>query len=83
MAGIFVKNAWCGDIRTGYDTKTRQLTPFADVIDMVRSSVIKEYRLLPIDLAPFGSDPLQWLDDQGGMRVAPGMVAFRKRYPQR
>jgi hypothetical protein len=46
--------------------------PFEPLADLVRKSLIAEYRLQPKDLKPYGGDPFEWGHDPGDGVSRPG-----------
>src|SRR5580698_6486120 len=72
IAAIFVDNGYCSSIHEGYDVRTASLVPFTPMADQVRRSIIKEYGILPNELAPYGGDPLEWAHYPGDGIARPG-----------
>jgi hypothetical protein len=79
FAGIYVDNAYGDPIQVGYDTQARRLVPVETTADIVRRSIIVEYGLTSVDLAPYGGDPLEWANPTNS-RDDPARQAFRMRH---
>jgi hypothetical protein len=80
VAAIFVDNGFCSSIHEGYDLRSSSLVPFTPLADLVRRSIISEYRVRPSELVPYGDDPLEWAHYPGDGIARPGVEAFRKKY---
>lgn len=80
LAGIYVGNAWCGDIREGYDLKTGSNVPFSTVAEMIRTAIVKDYGLKPTDLLPYHDDPLEWAHNPRDGSPRPAMELFHARF---
>ena len=81
IAGVYVNNAYCKNVQEGYNVTMQRVVPYTEVIGLIRESIVRDYRLRPEDLVPYGGDPLEWTNDLGGTRTAPGQIAFKERYP--
>lgn len=80
FAAFFVDNLFCSSIHEGYDLKTSSATAFEPLSDLVRRSILEEYRISPEDLTRYGGDPLEWAHYPGDGVPRPGPQAFRQKH---
>ncbi len=60
--GVFIVNGYGEDIRSAYDTRTREKMPFTAVEKLVRDSIQYSYSLTESDLLAYSGDPLVWAE---------------------